>query len=152
MKPLEARAPEVQAALTVLVRRRPLVTDPQLDLSNLDLSGAYLSGEIVLVNSRFGIREGDLRGADLHGTDLRAARFFGVYLRGADFRGADLRGADFERVNPPGNDASDDSYPGQIATPDPQDAELEEADFRGALADSSTKWGLDWRAEGVTMT
>jgi phage shock protein PspC (stress-responsive transcriptional regulator) len=152
MEPMEARAPEVQAALNVLVRRRPLVTDPRLDLSNLDLSGAYLNGEIVLVDSRFGIREGDLRGADLHGTDLRAASFFGVYLRGADFRGADLRGADFERVNPPGNDASNDSYPGQIATPDPQDAELEEADFRGALADSSTKWGLDWRAEGVTMT
>jgi len=152
MEPLEARAPEVQAALTVLVRRRPLVTDPRLDLSNLDLSGAYISGEIVLVNIAFGIREGDLRGADLHGTDLRAARFFGVYLRGADFRGADLRGTDFERVNPPGNDASNDSYPGQIATPDPQDAELEEADFRGALADRSTKWGLDWRAEGVIMT
>jgi phage shock protein PspC (stress-responsive transcriptional regulator) len=149
---LEARAPEVQAALNVLVRRRPLVTDPRLDLSNLDLGGAYISGEIVLVDSRFGLREGDLRGADLHGTDLGAASFFGVYLRGADFRHADLRGADFERVNPPGNDASDDSYPGQIATPDPQDAELEEADFRGALADSSTKWELDWRAEGVTMT
>ena len=45
----------MQAALTVLVRRRPLVTDPRLDLSDLDLSGAYLSGEIVLVDSRFGI-------------------------------------------------------------------------------------------------
>ena len=97
----DARAPEVQAALTVLVRRRPLFNDPRLDLSELDLRGAEVSGQTVLVTNRFGLREGDLRGADLRGTDLRDATFFGVYLYEADFRGADLRGADFQRVNPP---------------------------------------------------
>ena len=146
---LRDRAPEVQAALTVLVRRRPLFNDPRLDLSELDLRGAEVSGQLVLVNNRFGLREGDLRGADLRGTDLRDARFFGVYLYEADFRDADLRGADFERVNPPGNDASDDSYPGQLPPLDPLDAGIESADFRGALVDSSTKWWLDQPPEGV---
>jgi uncharacterized protein YjbI with pentapeptide repeats len=139
----------VQAALTVLVRRRPLFNDPRLDLSELDLRGAEVSGQTVLVNNRFGLREGDLRGADLRGTDLRDARFFGVYLYEADFRRADLRGADFQQVNPPGNDASDDSYPGQLPPLDPLDAGIESADFRGTLVDSSTKWWLDRPPEGV---
>jgi hypothetical protein len=59
IEPLRVRAPEVQAALTVLVRRRPLFNDPQLDLSDLDLSGADISGQTVLVNNRLGLREGD---------------------------------------------------------------------------------------------
>jgi phage shock protein PspC (stress-responsive transcriptional regulator) len=146
---LRDRAPEVQAALTVLVRRRPLFNDPRLDLIELDLRGAEVSGQTVLVNNRFGLREGDLRGADLRGTDLRDARFFGVYLYEADFRRADLRGADFQQVNPPGNDASDDSYPGQLPPLDPLDAGIESADFRGTLVDSSTKWWLDRPPEGV---
>jgi phage shock protein PspC (stress-responsive transcriptional regulator) len=145
---LRIRAPEVQAALTVLVRRRPLFNDPRLDLSELDLRGAEVSGQLVLVNNRFGLREGDLRGADLRDTDLRDARFFGVYLYEADFRDADLRGADFERVNPPGNDASDDSYPGQVPPLDLLDAGIYSADFRDALVDSSTKW-LDRPPDGV---
>jgi hypothetical protein len=148
---LRIRAPEVQAALTVLVRRRPLFNDPRLDLSELDLRGAEVSGQTVLVTNRFGLREGDLRGADLRGTDLRDATFFGVYLYEADFRGADLRGADFQRVNPPGNDASDDLYPGQLPPLDLLDAGVYSADFRGALVDSSTKWWLDRPPEGVRM-
>jgi phage shock protein PspC (stress-responsive transcriptional regulator) len=147
---LRIRAPEVQAALTVLVRRRPLFNDPRLDLSELDLRGAEVSGQLVLVDQQFGLREGDLRGADLRGTDLRDARFFGVYLYEADFRGADLRGADFERVNPPGNDASDDLYPGQLPPLDLLDAGVHSADFRGALVDGSTKW-LDRPPDGVRM-
>jgi hypothetical protein len=153
-EPLRVRAPEVQAALTVLVRRRPLVTDPVLDLRDLDLRGAEVSGQIVLVNNRFGIREGDLQRADLRGTDLRRASFFGLYLAGADFRGADLRGADFQQVDPGGGDPSNDSYPGQITPRNPSNSGIKEANFRGALADSTTRWpsGFDWQAEGVNMT
>lgn len=151
--PLRVRAPELQAALTVLVRRRPLVTDSPLDLRNLDLRGAEVSGQLVLVNNRFGLKEGDLRSADLRGTDLRGASFFGLYLRGTDFRGADLRGVDFQRVNPPGNDASNDAYLGQLPPLNPSDSGIKDADFRGALVDGSTKWpvGFDWQAEGVTV-
>jgi phage shock protein PspC (stress-responsive transcriptional regulator) len=148
---LRERAPEVQAALTVLVRRRPLFSDPRLDLSELDLRGAEVGGQLVLVDNRFGLREGDLRGADLRGTDLRDATFFGVYLSEADFRDADLRGTDFERVNPPGNDASDDTYPGQLPLLDPLDSGIGSADFRGALVNSSTKWWLDRPPDGVRM-
>jgi hypothetical protein len=150
---LRVRVPEVQAALTVLVRRRPLVTDPPLDLRDLDLSGADVSGQVVLVNNRFGIREGDLRGADFRGANLRGATFSWVYLRKTDFRGADLRGADFQDVNVPAGDASIDVYPGQIPTPNPSDSGIEVADFRGALADNSTQWpgGFDLGAAGLNL-
>jgi hypothetical protein len=166
--PLRVRAPDVQAALTVLVRRRPLQTDPPLDLRDLDLRGADIGGQRVLVNNRSGFREGDLRRADLRGSDLRGATFREVYLSGANFGGADLSGARFRGVNlseanfgdanligadfflvwARRNDASNDFYPGQAPTPDPSDSGIEEANFHGALADNSTRWpyGFDWRA------
>jgi hypothetical protein len=102
VEPLRVRAPDVQAALTILVRRKPLATDPRLDLSDLDLRGADISGQILVTNLRItALRVGDLRDADLRGTDLRGATFSQVYLEGADFRGADLRGADLEHARPP---------------------------------------------------
>jgi hypothetical protein len=140
---LRIRAPEVQAALTVLVRRRPGPTDPSMDLSGLDLRGARLSGAFVPVGSSYDFRSGDLRRADLRGTDLRGARFDSVdfgsaYLDGADLRGADLDDADFY-VNPTSSGSTSGG--------------LKSATLRGALADTSTSWpsGFDWRAEGVKM-
>jgi hypothetical protein len=151
VKPLRVRAPDVQAALTILVRRKPLALDPQLDLSDLDLRGADISGQILVKNLRItALRVGDLRGADLRGTDLRGATFSQVYLEGADFRDADLRGADFQGVT---MGAPIESYPGNFLPEDPFDSGMDKADFHGALVDSSTRpQSFDWRAAGATMT
>jgi hypothetical protein len=125
VEPLRVRAPDVQAALTILVRRKPLATDPRLDLSDLDLRG----------------------------TDLRGATFSQVYLEGADFRDADLRGADLEHARPPMG-APIESYPGNFLPEDRFESGMDKADFHGALVDTSTKpqQGFDWRAAGATMT
>ncbi|SRR6266545_2868867 len=70
--PAELRAPDVEAALTVLGRGRfadPDPEAPQLDLSDTDLRRAYLSR-----------------------ADLRRARFDDTDLRGVRLDGADLPG------------------------------------------------------------
>ncbi|WP_433270659.1 pentapeptide repeat-containing protein [Actinosynnema sp. CS-041913] len=166
---LHARAPEVHAALSVLMRRNATVDDPELDLSGLDLSGAevkdqsqassegdrvYKAADLQRVN----LRGADLRGAsffmalmsgaDLRDTDLRGARLKEVHLVGVDFRGADLRGADL---------VSDYSgfFLGLTGRPEKfKDSGIKTARFSGARADESTKWpeGFDWRAAGVKMT
>jgi Pentapeptide repeats (8 copies) len=100
VKPLRIRAAHVQAALTVLVHRTRLDADPQLNLRDLDLSGADISEQAFPESSRMGAKPAELRGADLRGTDLRGATFRGVYLWWADLRGADLRGANLRRVEP----------------------------------------------------
>jgi phage shock protein PspC (stress-responsive transcriptional regulator) len=153
VEPLRVRAPDVQAALTVLVRRKPLATDPRLDLSDLDLRGADIRGQILVTNLRItALRVGDLRGADLRGTDLRGATFSEVYLEGADFGDADLRGADFTAANPPMG-APIESYPENFLPEDPFDSGMDKADFQGALVDGSTKpQSFDWRAAGATTT
>jgi uncharacterized protein YjbI with pentapeptide repeats len=116
-------------------------TDRNLDLSNLDLSGAQLAGGIfVTPDGSVDYSAGRLAGADLRRTDLRGATFEGVDLSFADLRGADLRGADlhdlyFELPNPISSD------------------DLTLANLSGALADRNTRWprGFDWRAAGVMM-
>jgi hypothetical protein len=150
-QPLRVRAPEVQAALTVLGRRWPESrADPSLDLSNLDLRGASITqGDTVVDPS-----------ADLSGTDLRGALFFGVDLEGARFRRADLRDAQFVGVNVDGTRFEGANLRGadlefaDASNPDMGfDPNLRDADLRGALADGSTRWpqGFDWRTEGVEM-
>jgi Pentapeptide repeats (8 copies) len=145
-QPLRVRAPEVQAALTVLGRRWPVSRpDPPLDLSNLDLRGAIIQAGYIIVDpaARPELWYANLNGADLRGTDLRGAVFLGVELVGAHFDGADLRGANLELA----------AFPAVGMHAEHLDAELKDADLRGALADGSTRWpeGFDWRAEGVEM-
>lgn len=167
---LRVRAPDAQAALTVLIRRAPPPTDPPpelglrgailttdrpMNLSRLDLSGADISGATILRGpDRRTIdgRAGSLQDADLRGTDLRGAKFQYMILTNADFRGADLRGADFSDLELPMGGVSPHT-PSRINT----------ANFRGALADGSTQWPqavvlhegtvgeFDWRAAGVEM-
>jgi phage shock protein PspC (stress-responsive transcriptional regulator) len=153
VEPLRVRAPDVQAALTILVRRKPLALDPRLDLSDLDLRGADIRAQVLVTNLRItALRVGDLRGADLRGTDLRGATFGDVYLEGADFRDADLRGADFSDASPPMG-APIESYPGQFPPEDRFESGMDKADFHGALVDGSTEpQSFDWRAAGATMT
>jgi uncharacterized protein YjbI with pentapeptide repeats len=89
LQPLRSWAPDVQAALTVLGRRRPPTGQPQrLLLDATDLRHAYL-------------RDADLRdaiftGARLQGADLRNARLQHAYFRDAILQRADLSGAQLQ--------------------------------------------------------
>jgi uncharacterized protein YjbI with pentapeptide repeats len=93
---LRLRASDVQAALTVLGRRRPAPTDPRLDLRALDLrradlNEARLSGALF---SEADLSGADLRGADLGGADLNRADLPAALLNGANLRATLLTGAD----------------------------------------------------------
>jgi len=68
--------PDIQAAVTVVVRR-----DAQHDIRTIDLYQADL-------------RHATLRDADLRGATLRLSILRGTYLDNADLRNADLRNAD----------------------------------------------------------
>ena len=121
-------ATDVQAALTVIGRRKAIATGtpdlgnahiPKANLHHADLSGA------------------DLRGADLHGANLRDADLSGADLRGADLRGflsgAHLRdtllsGADLSGAFLAGADLRDTFLPEVNLS----DADLSDADLSGA--------------------
>jgi uncharacterized protein YjbI with pentapeptide repeats len=75
---LGVRAPDVQAAMTVLGRRVILATDPQLDLRYVDL------------------RRADLQSLDLHNANLAGAQLIGATLSNARLQGANLRDADLQ--------------------------------------------------------
>jgi uncharacterized protein YjbI with pentapeptide repeats len=107
-------APEVQAALTVIVTRNPAHDyGAEIDLSETDLSGADLAGAQLdnadMENSN--LTFADLDGAHLIGTDFADSRlvyasldnstsigikFVGTNLTQANLSGADLRLADFD--------------------------------------------------------
>jgi hypothetical protein len=94
---LRTRAPDVQAALTVLGRGPfPKPTDPyaphadrldlpEVDLRKAELDGAHLEGALL--------SGAHLEGASLDGADLEGALLGGVHLEGASLVGADLEGA-----------------------------------------------------------
>jgi len=121
-------ATDVQAALTVIGRRKAIATGtpdlgnahiPKANLHHADLSGA------------------DLRGADLHGANLRDADLSGADLRGADLRGflscAHLRdtllsGADLSGAFLAGAELRDTFLPEVNLS----DADLSDADLSGA--------------------
>jgi hypothetical protein len=94
---LRARAPDIQAALTVLGRRPPppRKTDPLL-LHHADLRDA---GLVEANLERADLRGAHLERADLRGADLRKADLRGAHLERADLRGADLRKADLRGVH-----------------------------------------------------
>jgi uncharacterized protein YjbI with pentapeptide repeats/uncharacterized membrane protein (DUF485 family) len=99
---LTVRAPDVQAALTILGRWRNRLGKPPpvLDLHNADLQGAILVGAelqgAILVGAQlqganlFGAR---LQGANLDDADLQGAILVGAQLQGANLAGAQLQGA-----------------------------------------------------------
>ncbi|MFS8098200.1 pentapeptide repeat-containing protein [Lentzea alba] len=108
---LRLRAPDVQAAVTIL-SRLPMARDaPPLllsyaDLRSVQLEDARLTGAVIRRSNlaRARLRGTRMDGCDLEATDLRKASLRNaslrnsslrnVYLEGADLRGADLQGAD----------------------------------------------------------
>jgi Pentapeptide repeats (8 copies) len=132
---------DVEAAITVLVRRAVSADDPALDLHGVDLSGsANLQGANLLK-------------ANFRGAYLRGARLDRANLQGADPQGADLREAFLTSAKMQGASLYDaklqEAYLNDTKL---QEADLEGANLKGAYTDSdATKWpdGFDWRAAGV---
>jgi hypothetical protein len=79
---LTVRAPDVQAAVTILGRWRQRLGEPPpvLDLHDADLQGVSL-------------RDAQLQAADLHNAQLQGANLQNAHLQGALLWGAQLRHA-----------------------------------------------------------
>ena len=120
---LRARAPDVQAVMTVLGRRElpPGKTDPLL-LTYVDLREA-------------GLIEANLERADLRGANLERADLRGANLRRAHLEGANLGRARLETPDPRTQVRLDDE--GLI------EADLKETDLRGANLHGADLQGAD---------
>jgi Pentapeptide repeats (8 copies) len=178
---LRTRAPDAQAALTVLGRRQTAQGDPPLDLRALDLRHADLD--------RADLRDANLRGVDLRFADIQGANLQGVELRDAnlvtadlrfsdlfdaDLRFVDLRLANLLRTNLRDADLlgadllSADLLGANLQGANLRDANLRRADLQGAnllganllgadlrdvTADPTTHWpeGFDWQGAGVRL-
>jgi hypothetical protein len=95
----------IQAALTVIGRRKEIGPEMEIDLTGAHIPKAVLGqanlSEAMLNNAD--LRSANLFGADvsdaeLRGANLRAAKLPFANLRDADLRGADLSGADLRHV------------------------------------------------------
>jgi hypothetical protein len=135
---LRLRAPDVQAALTVLGRGHfadPDPDAPQLDLADTDLRRSYLS-------------RADLRRARLYGADLRRARFDDT-----DLRGATLIRAYLQEAHLPGASLQDAVlHHADLRDADLTDANLGGADLRHANLQGTKLGGVDLRGARLDGT
>jgi hypothetical protein len=174
---LQSRAPDVQAALTVLSRDRRSDDQP-LDLNGTDLrraqlvgahlertdfSGAHMEGaqlddahleRAILVGANLTLAHlshAHLERAILVGANLKAVEFYGAHL-GAFLSGANLEWAGLASTNLEGADLSDTRLKEALLTgANLEKARLDKARLKGAWADETTRWpaGFDWRRAGV---
>jgi hypothetical protein len=129
--PLQARAPDVQAILTVLGRGD---FPPQMDLNHVDLRRANLNGACL----RGALLRGThLERANLHGTDLRDALLSGVHLESANLQGARLDGALLRGAHLQGSIL----YHARLQGANLRGARLEGANLRGAHLEGSVLRG-----------
>ena len=141
---LRQRAPDAQAALTVL-GRRPL-SDSRPDPS--EIGGLDLT--------RTDLRRASLKKADLSRADLWRAHLEGADLYDADLRNSNLREANLDSFQPGSPDfrRGTDLRLAKLNGAKLQDARsLDIAVTEGATADGHTIWpgGFDWRAAGVRL-
>jgi uncharacterized protein YjbI with pentapeptide repeats len=100
---LTERAPDVQAAVTILGRwwERLHEPPPVLDLHNADLRGAHLDDarlqDAILVGAQ--LQSASLAGAQLQRADLRGAQLQGANLRDAQLQNVVLDDAGLQRAN-----------------------------------------------------
>jgi hypothetical protein len=141
---LSVRAPDAQAALTVLGRRQTAPGDPPLDLRALDLRAADLRG----ANLRGAWLDGTtLVGANLHEADLRAA-----LVRGATLRATNLVGANLERASLGRSDLRAAFFIGAnlfeayLGEADLRDADFSPANLRAANFERSNLRGAGLRS------
>jgi Pentapeptide repeats (8 copies) len=130
---LKIRAPDVQAAVTVLGRRCELPGEV-IELQSVDLRAAYFGDanlqRVILGRSMLAgadLSRADLSDAWLRRVNLRDAILTGVILRRAVLRDSILNGANLTG------------------------ADLTGADLQRATCDDTTVWpeGFDWHAAGV---
>jgi hypothetical protein len=159
---LPLRAPDVQAALTVLGHgefERLVEHVPRLDLIGADLRRANLFKanlqQATLANGS--VQEANLNEANLHeayfeetnlqGASLHDANLQGAYLGYANLQGAILHGANLQEAIL----HSTNLQKADLRGANLQDAELYRARLEQAMADEGTTWpdGFDWRAAGV---
>lgn len=117
---LKIRAPDVQAAMTVLCRS-PL-SDIRVNASNTELH------DLRRADLRLDLSGADLRRASLSGAHLDGVNLWGCRLEGANLRGAHLRCAGLS-----------DSYLGKFNPSDPHlkyGADLSRADLTDAYLDN----------------
>lgn len=178
---LQERAPDVQAALTVLGRFPGRAEERSINLRAADLCKANLKGA-NLEGALFEVA--NLAGAQLNGANLKKAYLYLAHLEEASFWRADLtrsslgraflREAVFWHARSEGANFSGASLVNARLNPADlrkarfintlmQGAHLQGADLRGAnlsgaklegaLSDDETKWpdNFDWSAAGVTQ-
>jgi membrane protein implicated in regulation of membrane protease activity len=112
--------PDVQAALTVVARRKQERDVRPINLSGATLTRADLTGaHLVIANlSKTRLHRANLHGADLCMADLRWADLTGADLAGADLTGADLTGADLTGADLAGADLTDARWPQHSRVPE----------------------------------
>ncbi len=155
---LRTRAPDVQAALTVLGRRPPDPDDPRLVLFLVDLRRAYFAGarltRIRLRRSnltRAWLRTADLRRADLSEADLRHAEFRQANLANAYLRGTLLQHADLSMTTLTDAVLADARLQHALLTDaDLTGADLSGADLTGAHLDGATLTGVNLSGADLT--
>ena len=127
---LRLRAPDVQAALTVLGRGHFATPDPEappLDLADTDLRRAYLS-------------KASLQRARLYSADLRRAHFDDVNLQGATLNRAKLQEAHLRNAN---------LQDAVLHEANLQDANLSEANLQGADLSRANLQGANLRGTNL---
>jgi uncharacterized protein YjbI with pentapeptide repeats len=133
MPELQVRAPDVQAALTVLSRRQPLPKlRGRLDLSATDLRKARLG-------------DADLQGVSLSSANLQEATLDGANLQTAILHNANLQGALLERAQ-----LQEASFDGANL----QEAILDQAQLQAAILDGANLQGahLEYaRLQGASL-
>lgn len=149
---LDRRAPDVNAALTVLadwarrIGRGPIWHridgPPWRDLHGADLRG-WQQSKAQLANAF--LHHAKLAGADLQSADLRGANLFQANLEGAALPQVDLRQADLREADLKGADLRGANLKGaQLEGAKLAAADLFEADLAGASADGQTTWPEYW--------
>jgi uncharacterized protein YjbI with pentapeptide repeats len=98
--------PDVQAAITVIGRRRSRHDGQLVNLDHTDLIRANLRrADLIYADLSYAdftgadLTRADLTGADLTGADLTGVNFTHAHLTGAILRGADLTHANLTRAN-----------------------------------------------------
>jgi len=149
------RAPDVQTALGVLGRRPRSPDEPQLNLSRVDLRGAFLHNA-RLANSQFRhsnlarahlpgaqLQNADLKDIDLRDANLQRANLTGANLQEAHLQDADLRGSDLRDAN---------LQAAHLAGANLQAADLAGANLTDAYVDATTVWPEGFNQDGCGTT
>ena len=131
-------AADVQAALTVIGRRKP--TPGRVDLSGVNIPRADLS-EAQLADAY--LMDADLEGADLSGSHLKGAFLNGAHLEGAHLNRAHLEGATLYEAHLEG---------AILAGADLEGSDLSLAHLKGAVLAGAHLAGSDLSsADGLTQ-